>query len=282
MFKKFLKSLTIGVVAVFLATIGIDAADNFDNMSDSIFGRIFSNKASGPCPSDMIFVPTDDSGFCIDKYEASPGSDCYVSDVSSQLDTSSNLNKKECAPVSSVDKKPWVFISQTQAQTACAKAGKRLASGKEWYLASLGVPDIKNNWTEEDCHVNKNWPEQPGLTGGGKNCISAYGAFDMVGNVWEWVAEEINDGKLNGEAMPEDGYVVEVDINGNPIKTDKIENDNFNSDYFWIKTTGIRGMARGGYWDNQEKAGVYSMYLVSPTSYAGAGVGFRCVSSVLN
>ena len=36
-------------------------------------------------------------------------------------------------------------------------------------------------------------------------------------------------------------------------------------------------MARGGSWKNNKKAGIYSMYLVSPTSYTGVGVGFRCV-----
>ncbi len=279
--KKILKGLIIGVVSVFFVTIGIDASDHLDNMSDSIMGRIFFS-AEGPCSSDMVFVPTDDGGFCIDVYEASPGKDCYQNEVDNQLDTSSNLNKKECQPVSEKDKRPWRFISQTQAQVACAKAGKRLPTSKEWYLASLGIPDLNKSWQSSDCQVDSNWDSQPGLTGSGADCVSAYGAYDMIGNVWEWVNGEARDGMIDGEKLPKSGHVVEVDIEGMTVSTSGDGDENFNDDYFWIKTKGVRGIARGGYWDNKEKAGIYSMYLVSPTSYAGNGVGFRCVGSIMN
>ncbi len=61
------------------------------------------------------------------------------------------------------------------------------------------------------------------------------------------------------------------------LSTGDKEDQNFNEDYLWIKKKGVRGIARGGYWANGAEAGVYAMYLVSPTSFAGDGIGFRCV-----
>lgn len=280
--KKFLlkifKGLAIGLVTVVLVTVGIDAADHYDNFSDSLIGRLIINKPVGPCPSDMVFVSTENKGFCIDKYEASPGRDCPYQEVGSQAQTRANLNKGDCQPVSVPQVIPWRFISQSQAANACAKAGKRLPTGEEWYLACLGTPDLAKGWGRNSCHVNNNWEVQPGLTGTGADCVSAAGAYDMIGNVWEWVKGEASDGFYQDKKLPEPGYVKSVDIRGLPIATDINQADpNFNEDYFWIKDKGIRGMARGGYWGNQAEAGMYAVYLVSPPSFAGTGAGFRCV-----
>lgn len=275
---KLVKSLAIGIVAVILVTIGIDASDNYDNLSESMIGRLVFGEDDGPCPKEMVFIPSENGGFCIDKYEASAGDKCPYRDVSDQIKTRDNLDLKECIPVSMPDSIPWRFISQSQAMAACTKAGKRLPTDTEWYQASLGTPDKEGDWGAADCHVSSNWPEQPGRTGSSQDCVSSAGAFDMVGNVWEWVKGEINDGIYNGNELPKTGYITEVDINGMPVRTTETSPDpNFNEDYLWIKDSGIRGMARGGYWDNKADAGVYSMYLVSPSSYAGTGVGFRCV-----
>ncbi len=276
--SKIIKSLIIAIIALFLVTIGIDATDHYDNFSESIIGRISGNEVDGPCSDDMLFIATDQGGFCIDKYEASPSKDCPNQDVVSQLDSHDNLNHKECFATSVSGKKPWRFISQTQAMTACAKAGKRLPSNEEWYLASLGTADPEKQWGLDDCNVKNNWNEQPGLTGSGKNCVSAAGAYDMVGNVWEWVKGELVDGVYDGKKLPESGNIVSVDVKGISMETNPdLPDINFNNDYFWIKNSGLRGMARGGYWDNGASAGVYAMYLVSPPSFAGIGVGFRCV-----
>lgn len=277
-FSKIFKSLIIGIVAVIFVTVGIDAADNYDNFSESIVGRVLFGKEEGPCPPEMVFVPADKSGFCIDKYENSPGKDCPNQNPANQNETRDNLDKKDCAPVAVSGAMPWRFISQAQAISACAKAGKRLPSGEEWYAASLGTPDPDSAWGPDDCQVNSNWPDQPGFTGSGQNCVSSAGVYDMIGNIWEWVKEEVKDGKYGSADLPLDGYVGSVNLSGLPIATDADAPDpNFNEDYFWIKNTDVRGMMRGGYWENQSDAGLYAVYLVSPPSFAGTGAGFRCV-----
>jgi formylglycine-generating enzyme required for sulfatase activity len=274
---KILKYFVIGAVAIILVSIGIDASDNFNNRSGSIIKNLIFGKSQGPCADDMVFVSSEKGGFCLDKYENSADTNCPMPNPAGQSDTKINLDKQDCKPVSKEGVRPWVNISQTQAAVACAKAGKRLPTDAEWYEGSLGTPDPAANWTVDDCQVAKNWAAQPGLTGSGKNCYSPYGAFDMIGNVWEWVRGEIVDGKYNGQILPPSGYIKEVNINGIPIATDADAPDpNHNQDYIWIKDKETRGMARGGYWDNQKEAGQFAVYLVSPPSFVGEGVGFRC------
>jgi len=276
-FAKFGKAIIVGVVAVILVTISIDAVDNYDNVSESLIGRLVLGGSDSVCPEDMVYILTEEDGFCIDKYEASPAENCVYLNVTSQINTQENLDDANCYPASIPQTLPWRFISQSQAALACAKAGKRLSTNEEWYLASLGTPDLAFNWTESDCQVNNNWDDQPGLTGSGDSCVSAAGAYDMIGNVWEWTKGEIREGKYEREKLPEDGFIISVDSQGIPLATDQVNpNENFNEDYLWIKHDSVRGIARGGYWGNKAEGGIYSMYLVSVPSFAGAGIGFRC------
>ena len=92
------------------------------------------------------------------------------------------------------------------------------------------------------------------------------------------VDEEISDGKYKGEEMPAQGFVQSADTKGVAIETDLNQaNENYYHDYLWLKTKGIKGIARGGYWDNKDEAGVYSLYAVFGPAFSGPGIGFRCV-----
>jgi len=100
----------------------------------------------------------------------------------------------------------------------------------------------------------------------------------MIGNVWEWSEETLEDGKFSGVEVPKSGYIKAFSDMSIPSETQIDKGDpNYNNDYFWMKKTGVRGVARGGYWNNQKEAGIYSTYMVVPPSFAGVGVGFRCV-----
>jgi formylglycine-generating enzyme required for sulfatase activity len=271
-YKKKIKILIIAIsifLVVGITSIIVKAVDNKIIRSES--GN------NGPCPDGMVYITFSGGGFCIDKYEAGPGTSCTYQEINSQNETRVNLSQSDCRPVSSPNIRPWRFISQAQAMSACAKAGKRLPTDEEWYLASLGTPDKDGGWDGDDCQVRNNWNSQPGLTGSAKNCLSSTGVYDMIGNVWEWVKGEIKDGYYNDTKLPPSGYIKSVNTDGLPIETDiNTADPNFNGDYLWVKDNETRGMARGGYWDNRNEAGLYSMYLVSLPSFAGTGVGFRC------
>lgn len=267
--KKFLgkREIIISVLALVLTTVGIKASDTY-------FG---GDSESAICPSEMVFVPSTSGGFCIDKFEASPGDDCPNKDATSQNASRQNMASASCKPASLKNALPWVYISQTQAREACARAGKRLPTNKEWYAAALGTPDKNSSWGQVDCQVDNNWTKQPGETGSGENCLSSFGAYDMIGNIWEWTDEVIKDGSLDGEPLPEQGYVYEIDDRGIAMKTENGRNEDYNNDYFWLNKSETRAIARGGFYSNKDQAGVYSAYLVPAPSYSGVGVGFRCV-----
>ncbi len=261
--------IVIGAIA--LTTAGIKASDVLVNSNGKVAG------VQEGCEAGMVYVPFSGGGFCIDIYEASAASGCPHNNPTNQIDTNDNLNAGNCRPVAVAGAIPWRFISQDQAAVACAKAGKRLPTSEEWFAAALGTPDASSGWSPDDCNVNSNWPKQPGPSGSGKNCISGLGAYDMVGNVWEWVKGASSDGVLGGRTLPKAGFIDSTDGYGMPGETNpSIPNSAYNGDYAWIKDTGVRGIARGGYWDNKAEAGQYSVYMETPPSFAGAGVGFRC------
>jgi hypothetical protein len=77
-----------------------------------------------------------------------------------------------------------------QAQVACENARKRLPSNAEWQAGVIGTPDpggpAPDNGTT-DCNTASAFTAV--TTGSRSSCKSARGAFDMVGNLIEWVAD---------------------------------------------------------------------------------------------
>jgi formylglycine-generating enzyme required for sulfatase activity len=75
---------------------------------------------------------------------------------------------------------PRAGITWFQAQQALANSGKRLPTNAEWQQAVAGTPD------STACNVST---EAVANTGANAGCVSRFGANDMVGNLWEWVAD---------------------------------------------------------------------------------------------
>jgi formylglycine-generating enzyme required for sulfatase activity len=82
---------------------------------------------------------------------------------------------------------PAAFLTWFQAQAACTNAGKRLPSSAEWQAAVAGTPDSGPDNGTTDCNTNSTMSVE--LTGSRSSCVSSRGAFDMVGNLYEWVAD---------------------------------------------------------------------------------------------
>ncbi len=81
---------------------------------------------------------------------------------------------------------PARFITWFQAQQACKNARKRLPTNAEWQAAVAGTPDPGPDNGTTDCNTGNS--ASP-VAGSRSSCVSAEGAFDMVGNLWEWVAD---------------------------------------------------------------------------------------------
>jgi formylglycine-generating enzyme required for sulfatase activity len=280
MFGKAFKFALVVVLSVLVVSLSVDAADHRGNLGQSIIGRLLAGEQEGVCPADMVLVQYGEGAFCIDKYEASPSDKCPYGDPANEKESTLNLNHPECQARPSLGAVPWRNLTQIQAVNLCAKSGKRLPTSEEWFAASMGTPDKPGAWSKDDCQVSNNWSAQPGPSGSASNCLSYSGAYDMVGNVWEWVKAEVGDGVYKETTMPENGYIKVASIDGLPLETDPDNPvEGYNGDYLWIKTKGVRGVARGGYWGNGAEAGQYSFYAVTEPTFAGTGVGFRCVKA---
>lgn len=83
---------------------------------------------------------------------------------------------------------PSRFLTWFQAAAAARNAGKRLPTNAEWQTAAFGTPD------GAPCIVSAVGPGNTGTVG----CVSDVGAFDMVGNPWEWVADWMQGPEGNG------------------------------------------------------------------------------------
>jgi len=267
------------VSATVLVTLAINASDNVNNLSASLVGTLLHQSASNSrCPKGMVLVSGASNDFCIDIYEASPDSVCPFDDPQNQAETKADLDAPDCRPASVAGSHPWVDISQNQAAEACAKAGKRLPTNKEWYEAALGTPDPGEKPNDANCYVGKKGVGRPALTGNRDLCVSAAGVSDMIGNVWEWVDATVYDGVLNGHHIPAAGYVTSADQEGIAVETspDKPD-DNYGDDYFWNDPVGTHGVFRGGFWGIGTEAGVYAVHAIVSPSFTGSAVGFRCV-----
>jgi formylglycine-generating enzyme required for sulfatase activity len=82
---------------------------------------------------------------------------------------------------------PAAYITWFQALEACLNSGKRLPSNAEWQAAASGSPDSGTDNGTTDCKTVS--PSMAVPTGTRTLCVSSPGAYDMVGNLFELVAD---------------------------------------------------------------------------------------------
>lgn len=254
--------------ALIITALGIDAADTMSGKDGTLLSQVIGTKSEG-CGPGMIAVQAIPGVSCVDAYEVSPGKECPISAPNNMIESQKNVDSPLCTPVSEKDRTPWSFVTRDQALQLCARVGKRLPASAEWYALSLGMTDV-----EHVCNVGSKHVAQ---TGAYESCRAPYGAYDIVGNMWEWVRDDVINGNYNNRTLPISGYVGQVDNTGVAIGTSDAEQELFGKDYFWAQHEGAFGMIRGGYYDSGSDAGVYAVHADTPTNAASAGIGFRCV-----
>ncbi len=165
---------------------------------------------------------------------------------------------------------PSANITWFQANEVCRAGGKRLPLGDEWLAAASGTVDSDTN-----CWINPSNTAARGTNAAGL-CRSAWGAQDMIGNLWEWTAEWF-------AGAGNTGYVNDS-VSNWPTTT----GNDYRSDATWnvngFVSNGVSGIAalpsaalRGGNWHDGPRAGVFSLHLSYGPSAWAPNVGFRCV-----
>jgi formylglycine-generating enzyme required for sulfatase activity len=109
-------------------------------------------------------------------------------------------------PVGADGQLPVTGVSWFDARDYCHFAGGRLPSELEWEKAARGPDGREYPWGTEVACDRANWgnfggegpcasqsPGFPVAVGRYESGASPYGALDMAGNVWEWVADRYDD-----------------------------------------------------------------------------------------
>jgi formylglycine-generating enzyme required for sulfatase activity len=137
--------------------------------------------------------------FYIDKYEVTNGR--YLEFVRTTghrapqhpKDPTRNLWKGNTMPESVADR-PVVNVDWQDAKAYCAWTGRRLPTEAEWEKAARGADDRRFPWgnvepTHKHLNYNQRWIGEKTLmpVGSYEAGKSPFGAYDMAGNVWEWV-----------------------------------------------------------------------------------------------
>lgn len=233
-----------------------------------------------PCPPDMAQI----GRYCIDRFEAHLVTIAPDGTETLHAHYERPQDGERYAAKSAAGFFPQAYISRVESEQACKASGKRLCSRAEWTRACGGkrngtFPYAGERYKPEACNTGKGHlltikfgPAAGGWTydnfndpsldqeagflakgGAYEGCRSDEGAYDLVGNLHEWVSDRVDDAFVE------------------KIEAEEVER----------KHQGFRdgnGVFLGGFFSNTAELGPgckYITYAHEPT-YHDYSTGFRC------
>jgi len=178
--------------------------------------RAEATAARASCPPEMTQV----EGFCVDRHEAHLVVAAADGTFAVHPPHERPLGAARYVARSAPGVMPQAYISRVESASACENAGKRLCSVVEWSEAcrgprgatypygrkyearrcNVGKPHLLSRlfgtnakaWRYDEHFNDPRLNQLPGFlakTGDYEGCVSDHGAFDMVGNLHEWVSD---------------------------------------------------------------------------------------------
>ncbi len=202
--------------------------------------------------------------FVIDQFEVTNGR--YIEFVKSTghrapqnpTNPTRNLWQGDTITESLADR-PVINVDWFDADAYCKWVGKRLPTEAEWEKAAKGTSDRRFVWgnvepTAKHLNYNQRWIGEKTLmpVGSYEAGKSPYGAYDMAGNVWEWV----NDWY--------DARYYEKSPERNPKGPE----------------TGLKKVIRGAGWQNETPTVRIFTRVESDPTMRNESTGFRCAAEV--
>ena len=224
---------------------------------------------------EMVRVVSGGARFCIDRYEASiweksGGTGRQYGLTENDLPTTFPSNGQYTTALfarSVAGVTPSAWVSWFAADAACEASSKRLPTSSEWMRAARGTPDEGSSAGGSGTCLTSTTTVR--ATGQGVNCVSMWGAQDLIGNLYEYAAEWQMAPTTSNAYTPWPNVM----YNGDYVFNVASSAADANGYHVGLPSATLHG----GSFATGIGAGIFALNLSMAPSYGNGEIGFRCV-----